>query len=164
MNWNAVGAIGEILGATGVIVSLLYLAIQVRADARARQAAVTHQMSEAFSSFMGDLANTPDLAGLWYRGIHDFDSLKGEERPRFSSLVGRLFRIYEDNYFQWIEGHLDSRVWHGLEASISDLVPYPGTQAWWATRSHWYSAEFSDFIRSKLSDHRNPTMYPEPAA
>jgi hypothetical protein len=30
MNWDAIGAVGEILGAIAVFVSLLYLAIQIR--------------------------------------------------------------------------------------------------------------------------------------
>ena len=35
MNWEAVGALAEGLGAIGVIVSLLYLASQVRTNTRA---------------------------------------------------------------------------------------------------------------------------------
>jgi hypothetical protein len=35
MNWDAVGAIGEVLGAIGVIVTLGYLAVQTRQNTRA---------------------------------------------------------------------------------------------------------------------------------
>ncbi len=31
MNWDAIGALGEILGASAVFASLIYLAIQIRA-------------------------------------------------------------------------------------------------------------------------------------
>jgi hypothetical protein len=30
MNWEAIGAVGELLGAAGVIITLTYLAIQIR--------------------------------------------------------------------------------------------------------------------------------------
>lgn len=35
MNWNAIAAIGQVLGAIGVVASLLYLAAQVRQNNRA---------------------------------------------------------------------------------------------------------------------------------
>ena len=35
MNWNAIGAIAELLGAIGVIVSLVYLALQIRDSQKA---------------------------------------------------------------------------------------------------------------------------------
>jgi hypothetical protein len=34
MNWEAVSAIGQIVGAVGVIISVIYLALQVRSNAR----------------------------------------------------------------------------------------------------------------------------------
>jgi hypothetical protein len=38
MNWDAIGAIAETLGAVGVIASLLYLSTQVRDSRRALRA------------------------------------------------------------------------------------------------------------------------------
>jgi hypothetical protein len=115
MNWEAIGAIGEIVGGAGVIVSLLYLAIQIRKDARARR------------------ANT-----------------------QFSGFFTNLFRLFENSYFQWIDGNLDSRIWNGYQAVIDDLLSFPGVQAWWASRSHWYSAEFQAVIQKKISEARGP--------
>ena len=36
MSWEAIGAVGELLGAAGVITSLIYLVLQVRADSSER--------------------------------------------------------------------------------------------------------------------------------
>jgi hypothetical protein len=49
VNWEAIGAIGEVIGAIGVIVTLGYLAVQVRQGSHvvrssARQAISTAQM------------------------------------------------------------------------------------------------------------------------
>ena len=42
MNWEALGAIGEVLGAVGVIVTLVYLALQVRQNTRHVRAQMGH--------------------------------------------------------------------------------------------------------------------------
>ena len=41
MNWEAIGAIGEITGATGVIISVAYLAIQIRKNTASLNADIT---------------------------------------------------------------------------------------------------------------------------
>ena len=164
MNWEAIGAVGEVLGAAGVIISLLYLAVQIRGDALAKRAATTHDQSIATANVLLSIANNSGLAELYFRGIHDLASLNGAELPRFSALLGHTCRMWEDEFFQWNEGHLDLRLWHGYDAAIGDFFSFPGVQAWWKTRSHWHSEQFQSFIERKLSEQREPTMYSEPAA
>src|SRR5262249_41013059 len=41
---------------------------------------------------------------------------------------------------------LDPRVWRETEASLRDFIAYPGIQAWWRLRSHWFSEEFVKFV------------------
>ena len=72
MNWDALGAIGEIVGAVAVIATLLYLAIQIR---EARLLTKSTSLQNAVSSFnelnvvMGSDPKTVDLIT---RGVYDF--------------------------------------------------------------------------------------------
>ena len=75
VNWEAIGAIGEVVGAAGVIASLLYLAVQIRGDARAKRATTVHQQSEAFRSFLKMIATDDELGSIYLRGLRDFESL-----------------------------------------------------------------------------------------
>jgi hypothetical protein len=59
----------------------------------------------------------------------------------------QLFRDAEDAYHQHLEGHLDPRVWRGLEAVMREINTAPGVQAWWRSHSHWFGGEeFVKFI------------------
>ncbi len=51
MNWEAIGAIGEIAGAIGVIVTLMYLAIQLRQNTNASQVAAIQSSMENSARF-----------------------------------------------------------------------------------------------------------------
>lgn len=164
MNWEATGAVGEVLAAVGVIISLLYLAVQIRGDARAKRAATIHEQSEGFRDVLLSIADNPSLADLFRRGLSDFASLNDVELPRFSSVLVLTCRVWEDQFFQWTEGHYDLRVWRGIDASISDLCAMPGVQAWWKTRSHWYSRQFQSLIEQKIAEGKAPTMYAESPA
>ncbi len=64
MDWNAIGAIGQILGTTAVFATLGYLAVQlryVRADA---QRSVRQSRTEVMSQQMMTLATNERLAGI----------------------------------------------------------------------------------------------------
>jgi len=164
LNWDAIGAIGEVVGAAAVVASLMYLASQIRADAQARRMEVIHTQSEAFNEFLHTVASDTDVSEIYFQGIRDFHALEGARVPRFSALMCQLFRVFEDHYFQYNEGHLDQRVWQGFEGPMDDIIAYPGVQEWWKTRCHWYSREFQSFITGKIEKGRRPSMYRESTA
>lgn len=161
MNWEAISAIGQIVGALGVIVSVIYLALQVRSNARQTRLASMRTLSGAFNQWLQSIAEIPQVGELYYRGMRDFASIEGADLPRFSAMMDHMFRIYEDMYYQHLEGHLDPRVWRGFEAPMRDIIAYPGAQAWWRGRSHWFSREFADFIEGLARTARPPSLYRE---
>tara|TARA_B110000858_G_scaffold89247_1_gene103084 strand:- start:5179 stop:5370 length:192 start_codon:yes stop_codon:yes gene_type:complete len=48
MNWDAISAIGEIIGATAVVVSLVYLAVQIRQNTRQISSSIKAAQLSAF--------------------------------------------------------------------------------------------------------------------
>ena len=103
----------------------------------ATRLAAMRSVSDSFTRWIQQLSD-PHLRELYYRGIHDFDSLEGTDLVGFSVLMVEMFRHDEEVYCQQLEGHLP-RLWRGEEAGMRDLIASPGIQAWWRSRSHWFS-------------------------
>jgi len=162
VNWEAISAFGQIVGAVAVVISVLYLAREVRSSARATRVASERSWAEMVIRFLQQIAEHPDLSELYYRGVHDFESLKGAERMRFSALMGQLFRLCEEAYIGQSEGHLSPRMWRGTEAVLRDYSGYPGVQAWWRTRSHWFSEDFAKVVNQLQETAKAPRMFGEP--
>jgi hypothetical protein len=102
-------------------------------------------MLDSLNRFSQQITTHADLAQLRNRGFDDFESLEGADRGRFISYMHALFRTLV--YYQHLEGHVDPRVWRGLEAIIRDINTYPGVQAWWRSYSRWFGEEeFAKFI------------------
>jgi hypothetical protein len=161
VNWEAISAIGQAVGAIAVVISLLYLTREVRSNARATRLASMRSLSEAINQYFKTIAEDADLAELWFRSIYDFQSLQGASLMRFSSLMDYLFRIYEDMYYQRLEGQLDPRVWDGFQSIMLDIIAYPGIQAWWQSRAHWFSQQFGEFIAERQAKAGPPSLYRE---
>ena len=81
MNWEAIGAIGEIAGALGVIVSLAYLASQIRTQNRESRLAAATEWTNQWNHFTGSLAENQGLAEIWLRGLRDHSSLIESTEP-----------------------------------------------------------------------------------
>jgi hypothetical protein len=138
VNWEAISAIGQIVGALAVVVSLIYLAREIRSNARSARVTSLHDINR----WLGELVEHPNLGELYYRGIHGLASLENADLVRFSTLMVQLFYIHQELYYQQLDGHLDPRLSDGLDAVMRDINAYPGVQAWWRSRSDWFGEEF----------------------
>ena len=119
-------------------------------------------MSDAFNHWLQQIAEHPHLTEVYYRGIHDFESLQGPDLVRFSMIMSQGFRNLEEAYYLRSEGHVDLRLWRGFETITREFVGYPGVQAWWHTRSHWFSEEFAKHINQLQQTAKPARLYREP--
>jgi len=93
MNWNLVSAIAEVLATVGVIVSLIYVAIQVKQNSKlidqsilATRSATVHETSVSYSRIYELLAQDSELCDIHQRGIRG-ETLTDNEVGRFESLI-----------------------------------------------------------------------------
>lgn len=96
MNWEAAGAIGEVIGAIAVVGTLIYLALQIRNQNAATNLQIQESVLSGFDEpnalIAGDLAR----AELFNRGLSDPDSLSDDEATQFSA----LFRLFMNQYLK----------------------------------------------------------------
>ena len=107
MNWQAIGAIGELAGAVGVIATLGYLAFQIRQNnellrSESRQALVANDVT----SLTANLENTDVFAKLVSEG-----ELSADDQLRLSFMYAIDLRNREFEYFQYTNGLLDEDTW-----------------------------------------------------
>ncbi len=153
MNWDAIAAVAELLGAVGVIASLVYLAGQLRsAGGQARQAAiqsVVNQMNNVWTHLATERGN----ANLWARGSKGFSNLEDEtEILQFSALLLSIFRPYEEIFHYWKEGRVEDWTWESISTQCQSLMGAPGFKQWWERRNSWFSTAFRDHVAATLAE------------
>ena len=150
MNWDAVGAVSEMIGAVGVIITLIYLAVQIRHNTRAVRLDTSHNIMEEIRDMYSLMAEHDDLADLIHRAATDYESVEGKDKVRWYALNMNFMRALENSHIQWIEGALDSRVWHGVRRQSADYTKLPGFEEFWSNRKHWFSEEFQTLVDDEL--------------
>jgi hypothetical protein len=116
INWEAVSTISDLIGAIVVVVTLGYVAAQIRQNTNAIVANSRQGMLDADVSLFGDFmsyAIDPHLIG-------DEVTLTPEDERRFTWIVIKAIRIREFAWHQYKAGNLDEESWQ------SDMAPVPG--------------------------------------
>jgi hypothetical protein len=99
MSWEALGAIGEIVGAAAVVITLLYLASQTRKNAKALDATSSREFAYRLSDWHRDVAGNLELKRIIMKSLDaELENYSGAEWFEFRLLAVSLFRIYETGF------------------------------------------------------------------
>jgi hypothetical protein len=145
VNWEAIGAVGEILGAAAVVLSLVYLAGQIRTQNRESRISAMHDMSVGFRDAVAKFS-TEDMSKLLVRANVNFDDLTDDEALRLVVTFGGLFRAWEEAFVQHEEGRLDQRGWDAMNRYYLLALSSGGAQRAWALRKDYLDPEFVTFV------------------
>jgi hypothetical protein len=149
LDWEAVAAIAEALGAIGVIATLVYLASQIRQSERATLASIQH--SSIVHGFQLNVAMAgAETAPLILKGSADFKALDPVERLRFGLLFRAAFAWYEDIFSQARTGVGDSEFWDRQRTNLASLLQVPGIRVWWHRDQSFFGHEFRNEVEALL--------------
>ena len=145
MNWDAIGAIGEIIGASAVVISLFYLGMQIRVQNRETRLAAMHDISTAFrESYLA--FNDSEIADIFVRGNTDFQSLTYTEKVRLFATVNPLVKVLEEAFWQHKQGRLDEEIWLPMARQFSFFLSAGSLQQAWIQRRSHYNEAFQEFV------------------
>ncbi len=154
MNWEAIGAVGEIIGAIAVVVSLIYLSIQIRAGTKATKAAA---FQAAVQSEMDFASIVIENAGTWEKIVTDAPLSEGEE-TRAAIVLYNLFMLDSERRFhQYNAGYLEAAAWDGRLRSLPLVVKFSIFERWKSSLGGMaHSADFLELLDELSSDDPTP--------
>ena len=156
MDWNAVGALAELLGAIGVIASLVYLAIQIRQNTSTVVANTFQSVQDSSVLRMMALAENDELAERFVAGLVDPDALDGAKRFQFDIWMRANFKGYENYFYQHKMGLLDAQSWSAAREAIRVSLSPPGVPKWWTMNRRLFRSDFGELVDEVLAEFDGP--------
>ena len=147
MNWDAIGAIGEIIGATAVVASLVYLAVQIQSQNRESRMSSMHDISVGYRDNLAAMAEV-DASDLFTKAFDDYDSLTRAETLRLIAGVSRNYRVWEEAFLLYQSGYLEKRTWETMLRQFSGYASVRPFYEVWAMRKQYFDEEFQEFVDS----------------
>ena len=157
MDWDVVSAIAGILSAIFVGLTVVYLALQIRASTQATHSQTYHLATSALAEMAAIVGSDKELARIFRIGMIDSNALTEDELTQFGYLGISLFRRLENIFFQYQSGMIDEDFWVGHRDNILWFFHRPGMQFWWKDRKFAFSKRFREFL-----DNSAPTEIASP--
>ncbi len=145
----------EILGGSIVLVTLIFLVIQLRQNTRALKSA-TLQGHQANSISISQMLVEDSMLEVLIKGMPQPSELTPIERGKFNAYWTITLMNYQETYFQIRAGFYDPDLFDGWWQSLRNNFLLPGFRLHWEHRSLTLSSEFRKFVDEQIMS-REPT-------
>ena len=140
MNWDAVGAIAESVGALGVIFSLIYLALQVRQNTQQVRLSRFQETSSSLQDGFAPIYNNAGNLAIWFKGHYKPDDLDEQEVYTFRLFMERQLYNVQNIVYQHENGLIDEAVFESTVSQMQELLfDTPGGSLFWKEHRHNYT-------------------------
>ena len=146
MNWDAIGAIGEIVGAAAVVLSLLYLAIQLRQSNRLVERAAVKELISDRAEYNKFVSADAELNSLYWKGMKTPDQLSESEWLRYLNLYAPMARQLEAVYLDISNGFLSESRCESELNSMKRWISQPGPQKYFAELGDGFDPDFMEAV------------------
>lgn len=146
MNWDAIGAIGEVVGAISVVVTLFYLSIQIRQNTRSNTVSAEIVALQQLAGWVSRISMDKDAQRLWDLVAEGSEPLSAEDSRQYLWLMGELFWIVESAFVQYRRGYLSAEAWARFESTLAGALDSALTREWWRNGEVPHSPEFRQYV------------------
>jgi hypothetical protein len=150
MNWEAVDAVAQIVGVIVVVITLIYLAAQVRQGNLFARAQVRQRMVEqAHTELYAQMADP----SITHANVKD-GPLSEDEQAKLALFLAAFMRQREWEWFQFQDGLIDEDVYRAYHGVIAIHLGTPRGRTWWRVLGKFafdsrFVAEVDEFLAQR---------------
>ncbi len=131
MNWDAIGAIGELMGATAVVVTLLYLVKQIRQNTESTEAVGLQTWQSNSTAHWLALAENRELGRAVATSAYDSRDLSDDNWIQVGCWWLNNFRQYQTTFVMHERGVVDDELFVVEMRMAARNLQAPGIRQWW---------------------------------
>ena len=153
MNWDAIASVEEIVGASAVVVTLLFLAFETRNNTKVQRASLSNEALGATAALQDLFLTEPDLRSTISCAMRPNASATDFDEKDWELVIyfGRaMFMRLEGMYMLHKQGLIDEQLWKSRLAIAAGVIQIPVWQTYWQEEQKGaiYTPEFVDLVNT----------------
>lgn len=152
MNWEALGAIAESLGALGVIATLIYLAAQIRQNSRLLASSAKQATQSSVYAQNNIVIENDSVRKVITKSMLDPKSLDADERAQAHFYWMTGFITYQEAFKEVKKTGADDDFWNVLDHAIRQQLQTPGISDWWCRNKKQFNPEFAEHFSNVVAN------------
>ena len=150
MNWEAIGAVSELIGSLTVVLTVVYLAVQIKQSSKTATSLSTNQSRTAVTDVMGAISSNTDAVKTYTAGLNDRGSLELHERVRFDLIIYQQLRVVETIFLEFQKGLMPQEVWESQWNGQRSILSTNGGRAGWEAQKTFVAKSFMEWVDENL--------------
>ena len=157
-NLSHMASIAEIIGAFAVVISLIYVGVQVNDSAIAVRSASANDANVALQNWYLHIGSDEQTSGLFYEGLTSKEPLPNKEEFQFLMMFHGAFLAMQNSYLLAEEGTIDIDLREALTSVLLGVKDTPGMRRYWQQRKSTLHSDFADYVDELLEEKTIPDM------
>ena len=157
MTLSDLGNIGEFVGALAVLVTLAYLALQIRQSSGTTRAQIRQSLADSQIQYLNARATDPFLRGVVAK-MRSGQELDAAEIPGFQSHVIAHVRLFENYFAQYALGTMDPEDWRAMREVIKAQFRFAPYRSAFSLLDNAWNSKFSAEINQILDEIDDPAV------
>ena len=151
VNWDALGAMAELLGSVAVVVTLILLLKQLKTNSVMIQNSTAQGAADAIAAWARQLTENPELYRIYRAGLKNDSELSREERGLFDLTLFQAFNSISSIYVQYKNGGCGEERWESEIRVFAANFNMPGGRASWERQKHMLDVNFTSEIENRFN-------------
>lgn len=147
MSMEELSNYAEVFGGIAVIISLMYLAVQVRANTREQRHQARYDQFEIQNSVYNLMIEDAETTRVFIKAGQDYETLDDAERIRFGVANLKVLHAFYLIMEMRDDGLVDEDVFRGFEQFILGSLSTPGSRYWWT------KMQFPQHVAPRVREH-----------
>ena len=143
-------ALGSFISGVAVVISFVFLTIQLRQNAQATASNSMSAWLDNFNAMLLSLSGNAGLSGMVRKGLADVDSLPRDEQMRFHAFMASLLLNSQFVFNQRKAGSFDLQIANQILGLSAGMLQTKGGARWWTFMRGQVAPDFEARMNSLI--------------
>jgi hypothetical protein len=158
MNLQDFASVAEIAGAVAVVVSLIYVGLQLKDSTSAIRSGAASDATMAMQSWYLELGSNRQASDIWFNGVTSPEPLPTHDEFQFLMSMHAVILGMQNSYLLSKEGTLDAEFREAVTTALVSVKDLPGMNRYWRQRRGYFHTGFAEYVDSLLAGNRVSTF------
>jgi hypothetical protein len=146
MTLETLANLGEFIGGLVVVLSVIYLARQIRQNTLAQRTQNYAVALDRIAEFQARMSQSSEFADLLIIGLQHPERLSPQQRVQFTWAFYEMFGAFEFMFLQSQARAMPQEVWDRWAATLRWWMTFAGVRGWWDARPAPFTAAFTAMV------------------
>jgi len=138
--------ITQIVAVGAILISLVFVGIQMRDANRLARAQMHHQIADGFTQLMQLVVDDSDDFFEAFYSAEAYQRLNRSKLETFNARQLAAWKYYENVYYQHKNGFVADEYWQSTTRLMVVLINREGIRYWWDARKNTFALEFVSLV------------------